>query len=124
MGTGFGTGFAAPWSFVLQVLPSQQLFTMLRVALYHAEGLPRPLCSASVDAPPPLSQHTPQQGMGTGFGTGSAAPWSGDRSIKEVAGLFSDTHSSLDIGTMGPEEQQQLVEAAAQVGGWGGWGEG
>lgn len=58
--------------------------------------------------------------MGTGFGTGSAAPWSGDTSIKSVSALFSNTHSSLDMGGLNTQEQQALVEAAAQVReGWG-----
>lgn len=55
------------------------------------------------------------QGMGTGFGTGSAAPHRGDRSIKDISALFSNNHSSLDMGGLSTEEQQALVEAAAQV---------
>lgn len=51
------------------------------------------------------------QGMGTGFGTVSAAPWQGDSSIKEVSALFSTTpHNSLDMGALNPEQQM-----AAQV---------
>lgn len=50
------------------------------------------------------------QGIGTGFGTGSAAPWQGDTSIKEVTTLFSTPHNSVDMGALSPEQQ-----AAAQV---------
>lgn len=53
--------------------------------------------------------------MATGFSTGSAAPYSGDTSIKDVAALFAAPHSSLDMGGLSTEEQQALVEVAAQV---------
>jgi hypothetical protein len=51
------------------------------------------------------------QGIGTGFGTGSAAPWQGDTSIKDVTALFNTPHNSVDMGALSPEQQ-----AAAQVG--------
>lgn len=53
--------------------------------------------------------------MGTGFGTGSAAPHRGDRSIKDITALFSNNHSSLHMGGFSTEEQQALAEVATQV---------
>lgn len=57
--------------------------------------------------------------MGTGFGTGSAAPWTGDDSIKSITALFTKpTSSSSNQGSvyLTPEDEACLVEVATQVG--------
>lgn len=56
--------------------------------------------------------------MATGFGTGSAAPWTGDDSIKSITALFTKpTSSSSNQGSVYlPEDEARLVEVATQVG--------
>lgn len=61
--------------------------------------------SSRVDASQ-TTRFSGDKGIGTSFGTGSAAPWTGDDSIKAVAALFNTTSH------LGQPQQQAQAEVS------------